>query len=127
MSNPFATAVGASGVELKGPALLPNCAKCGAGWREIGVGHFEHMCRDRRRCDTGVPTDVYPETTKEHDIICPWNGEEMPPPRATVPGPHFRIKGGVLQQLHSHPGGGRVRWWIDVPTVEEFEPDVVPG
>ena len=63
----------------------------------------------------------------EQNFTAPWSGEPLPPPRATSPGVHFRIKAGRLQQLHSHPGGGRARWLIDVPTVEEFEPDVIPG
>lgn len=67
------------------------------------------------------------ETTRGQDFIAPWSGECTPPPRATVPSPHFRIKGGVLQQLHDHPGGGRTRWWINVPVVEEYEPDVIAG
>lgn len=60
-------------------------------------------------------------------FIAPWSSEPSPPPRATVPNPHFRWKNGILQQLHSHPSGGRIRWWINVPEVAEGESDVIPG
>lgn len=67
------------------------------------------------------------KTTAYQDFIAPWSGESSPPPQATVPNLHFRWKNGVLQQLHSHPSGGRVRWWINVPVAKEDAPDVVPG
>ena len=65
--------------------------------------------------------------SENQDFIAPWNGERMPPPRTTVPSPHFRWKGGHLQQLHDHPSGGRVRWWIDVPVASDSDADVVFG
>lgn len=44
-------------------------------------------------------------------------------PDSTVPTTAFRWKAGRLQQMHSHPGGGYTRWWIDVPTVADDAPD----
>jgi hypothetical protein len=68
-----------------------------------------------------TPTDT--PTTPPQSFIN-GRGEPMPPPYATCPEPHFRIKAGVLQQLHSHKNGGR-SWWINVPTVDDGELDAI--
>ena len=125
---------------------------CGSVDGEAGGSLFIHLTGDRRGRWTDAGTGEFGDGL---DLLaaCRWRGDKKaayadairwlgidpragavsrpprrePPPIATVPGPHFRIKGGQLQQLHTHPSGGRVRWWINVPVVEKDQADVVPG